>query len=58
MPPVVDDATDARSVTYPRFDHGEDLYVMLRPDGRVEFQTGVQGQFVKTDAVVDVRDEI
>lgn len=58
MAPLVDDAADARSVSYPRFDHGEDLYVMLRPDGHVEFQTGETGQYVKTDVVVDVRDEI
>lgn len=58
MPPEANKTTVASSVTYPTFAHGADLYVVVHPDGFVEFQSGILGQFLRSDTVIDVRDEV
>lgn len=57
MPPVVDDAEDSPDVSYPTFDHGEDLYVLPCRDGSVEFRTHAAGEFINTDVIVNLQDE-
>ena len=58
MAPLVDDAGEPPTVTYPKFDYGADLFVLYHQGGLVEYQTGLPGQFVRSDSTVDVRDAI
>lgn len=41
------------SLEYPAFDHGEDLYVLHPTAGSIEFSTGLTGQFLRSDVVLD-----
>jgi len=55
--PASEDATDWPNVSYPRFAHGDDLYVLVSGGGSWEFRSESRGEFVKSDIVVDLRHE-
>lgn len=51
------DETDAAAVDYPRFDHGEDLYVAVVGDEAFEFRSTALGEYVRADNAVYLADE-
>lgn len=56
MAPSVNDEAKRPEVSFPRFDTGDDLYVLYRADGFVEFRSSGRDEFVNSDIVIDVRD--
>lgn len=56
MAPEIYDDPGAHELTIPRFDHGENLWVLTRPDGRFEFRTDVEGESVVSDNAVYLKD--
>lgn len=58
MVPTVADEIDCGEARTPRFEHGKDLLVAFRPDGRVEFRTNACGEYIAADEAPYVVDKI
>lgn len=58
MLPPTDEKADGHPATFPRFEHGEDLWIVSWPDDQVEFRTDVRGESISADNAVFLRDTV
>lgn len=57
MAPLVDDE-DIPDVSYPRFDHGETLEVVVCDEDAYEFRADGPEEFIRADVAVTVTDVV
>ena len=58
MSPPRGEETDGSSIRYPRFEHGENLLVLVGKDGYLELRTEEVGEYLRADNAVYLRDSV